>query len=311
MDIETCKPFNGADDFMDGIKDEYSSNAKTIIHKRTKTFYFGSKEEINAIHYLRKLFMNNGNLKKPTDIIIFTDGFSFSATSLFIKGFQKTGGAITVGFNGNPQLSDDLFDASQSPTNIQDFKESVYYQNLIELGFYVNNISASESFGDNYMEKNSIPLEYDFDPIDERVDIYNEYSDEIYQTFIDKGKEIFKKYNQDKKCNKKNKKLLFDPSDGKTCYNFQDDKYAHGGYECGENGYWNEGVCKKYYCDLGYYYDVYEGKCKIDLCINSQNDINLNKNKEINLKGKYDNIIKLNDSKNKKYFFHLNNNKWQ
>ena len=236
MDIETCKPFNGVDDFMDGIKDEYSSNAKTIIHKRTKTFYFGSKEEINAIHYLRKLFMNNGILKKPTDIIIFTDGFSFSATSLFIKGFQKTGGAITVGFNGNPQLSDDLFDASQSPTNIQDFKESVYYQNLIELGFYVKSISASESFGDNYMEKNSIPLEYDFDPVDERVDIYNEYSDEIYQSFIDKGKEIFKKYNQDKKCNKKNKKLLYDNNDEKTCYKFDEDQHAHGGYQCNDYG---------------------------------------------------------------------------
>ena len=199
IDIETCKPFNDVDDFMNGIKDDYSNNTKTIIYKRTKIFNFGSKDGISLIHVYRKLFMENGNLKRPTDIIIFTDGFSFSATSLFIKGFQKTGGAITVGFNGNPQLSDDLFDASQSPTNIQEFKESVYYQNLIELGFYVNSISASESFGDNYMEKNSIPLEYDFDPVDERVDIYNEYIDEIYQTFIDKGKEIFKKYNQDKK----------------------------------------------------------------------------------------------------------------
>jgi hypothetical protein len=210
--------------------------------------------------------MNNGNLKKSTDIIIFTDGFSFSATSLFIKGFQKTGGAITVGFNGNPQLSDDLFDASQSPTNIQDFKESVYYQNLIELGFYVNSISASESFGDNYMEKNSIPLEYDFDPVDERVDIYNEYSDEIYQSFIDKGKEIFKKYNQDKKCNKKNKKLLYDNNDEKTCYKFDDDEHAHGGYQCNDYGTWSN-ICIPYYCDFGYYFDTYTKKCVKDKCI--------------------------------------------
>ena len=203
IDIETCEPFNNIDDFMDGIKDDYSKNTKSIIHKRTKTFNFGSKDLKNFIHTRRKFFLDNGNLKRPTDIIIFTDGFSFSATSLFIKGFQKAGGAITVGFNGNPQLSNDLFDASQSPTNVMEFKESVYFQNLLELGFYIIGISATESFGDNYMEKNSIPLEYDFDPIDERVDIYNEYSDEIYQTFIDKGKEIFKKYNQDKKCNKK------------------------------------------------------------------------------------------------------------
>ena len=279
-DIETCKPFNGADDFMDGIKDEYTDNTKIIIHKRTKTFNFGSKEGINIIHNLRKFFMNNGNLKKPTDIIIFTDGFSFSATSLFIKGFQKTGGAITVGFNGNPQLSDDLFDASQSPTNIQEFKESVYYQNLFELGFYVNSISASESFGDNYMEKNSLPLEYDFDPVDERVDIYNEYSDDIYQTFINKGKEIFKKYNQDKKCNKKNKKLLYDNNDEKTCYKFDDDEHAHGGYQCNDYGTWSD-ICIPYYCDIGYYFNTYTKKCVKDICaeeIKMQSTINAGNN---------------------------------
>lgn len=62
-----------------------------------------------------------GKSKRPTDIIIYTDGFSFSATSMFIKGFQNTGGAIIVGYNGNPKLSDDLFDASQSPTNVITF----------------------------------------------------------------------------------------------------------------------------------------------------------------------------------------------
>ena len=311
IDVETCKQFNDIDDFMDGITDDYSTNTKNILHKRTKIFDFGTKEFKKWILSHRKILYDYGKQKRPTDIIIFTDGFSFSATSLFIKGFQKTGGAITVGFNGNPTLSNDLFDASQSPTSVLDFKNSNEYHNLFLVGYLINGISAYETFSYNYKKKNAIPLEYDFDPIDERVDIYNEYSDEIYQTFIDKGKEIFKKYNQDKKCNKKNKKLLFDPSDGKTCYNFQDDKYAHGGYECGENGYWNEGVCKKYYCDLGYYYDLYEGKCKIDLCMNNQNDINLSKNKEINLKGKYNSIIKLNDSKIKEYFFHLNNSKWQ
>ena len=310
IDVETCKKFKDINDFMDGITDDYSTNTKNIFHKRTKIFEVGTKEFKKWILSNRQFLYDYGILKRPTEIIIFTDGYSFSATSLFIKGFQKTGGAITVGFNGNPKLSNDLFDASQSPTSVMEFKNSTEYHNLLLVGYKINGISAFESFSYNYKNKNAIPLEYDFDPIDERVDIYNEYSDDIYQDFIDKGKEIFKKYNEDKKCNKKNKKLLFDPSDGKTCYNFQDDKYAHGGYECGDNGYWNEGVCKKYYCDLGYYYDLYEGKCKIDLCMNNQNDINLNQNKGINLKGKYDNIIKLNDSNNKEYFFHANNSKW-
>jgi len=269
IDVETCQRFNDIDDFMNGMTDDYSTNTKNIPHKRTKIFDFISKEFIKYSLSRRKVIYDSGIPKRPTDIIIFTDGFSFSATSLFIKGFQKTGGAITVGFNGNPTLSNDLFDASQSPTNVMTFQNTAEYQCLLLVGYCIGGISTSETFSYNYKNKNAIPLEYDFDPVDERVDIYNEYSDDIYQNFIDKGKEIFKKYNEDKKCNKKNKRLLFDPNDGKTCYNFPDDKYAHGGYECGDNGYWNEGVCKKYYCDFGYYYDLYEGKCKIDLC--SQN----------------------------------------
>ena len=175
--VETCLPFKDGDDLMNGITDDYSSNTKNIYHKRTNIFDFGSKQFKESIYDLRKYINDNGFLKRPTDIIIFTDGFSFSATSIFIKAFQKTGGAITVGFNGNPKLSDDLFDASQSPTNVMDFAQSIEAQNLKQLGFFIVGISASESFSDNYKNKNAIPLEYDFDPVDERVDIYSEYSD--------------------------------------------------------------------------------------------------------------------------------------
>ena len=286
LDVETCKPFDDIDYFMDGIKDDYSSNTKIINHKRTKTFYFGDKLFKEVMYEYRKFLKDKNNIKRPTDIIIFTDGFSFSATSLFIKGFQKTGGAIIVGFNGNPKLSDDLFDASQSPTNVLEFNNIIYKQNLKKLGFVIGGISASESFGENYMEKNSIPLEYDFDPIDERVDIYNEYSDEIYQNFIDKGKEIFKKYNQDKKCNKKNKKLLYDNNDGKTCYNFYNDEHAHGGYQCNDYGTWSD-ICMPYYCDIGYYFNTYTKKCVKDKCteeiqMNPSDDINKNDIANIN-----------------------------
>ena len=70
---------------------------------------------------------------------------------MFIKGFQKTGGAILVGFNGNPTLSNDLFDASQSPSNVMTFHMSVEIQNLFQLGFFVVGISASESFSYNVL----------------------------------------------------------------------------------------------------------------------------------------------------------------
>ena len=52
-------------------------------------------EEIN--NHKKKL----KNKRKPTDILIYTDGYSFSAASTFIKYIQYYGGGIVVGFFGN------------------------------------------------------------------------------------------------------------------------------------------------------------------------------------------------------------------
>ena len=67
-------------------------------------------------------------LKKPTDIIIFTDSYSYSATSGFIKGFQNTGGAIIVGYFGNPKIKGtDLFDGSQSFSSVKSINNFYLY----------------------------------------------------------------------------------------------------------------------------------------------------------------------------------------
>ena len=51
-----------------------------------------------------------------------------------------------------------------------------------------------------------------------------------------------------------------------NCYKFSDDRHAHGGYACGADGKWTK-VCKKYYCDIGYYYNRYRDKCLPDPCL--------------------------------------------
>ena len=301
--IETCKPFNSIEEFMEGIEDDYSTENETIKHKRTKTFDFATKDIRKEIHERREFLLNNGYKKRPTEIIIFTDGLSFSATSMLIKGFQNTGGAIIVGYNGNPKLSDDLFDASQSPSHVENFQGTEFFNNLFNLGFKINGITASETFSDNFKEKNSKPREYQFDPVDERVDIYNPFTEDDYQLFINKAKDIFKKYNEDKKCNKKNKKLLYDPNDGKTCYKFPDDEFAHGGFMCGEDEHWND-TCQKYYCDIGYYFDTFEKKCKIDKCVNDPQE------KEIVLEGEYFETIIINEKNNTEYVFNINTSEY-
>jgi len=242
-------------------------------------------------------------LKKPTDIIIYTDSFSYSATSSFIKGFQYTGGAIVVGFNGNPKIGIEQFDGSQSPASVTSFEFSDEYKNLDKLGIVVSGITFAETYDDYYIQKNPIPREYLLDPVDERVDIYEPYTDDTYQLFIDKAQELFKKYNEDGECNVKNKKLLLDPNNGVDCYKFSDDQFAHGGYLCGDDGKWTK-TCKKYYCDIGYYYNQYKGVCERDICANDEGE------EDIYLNGEYNKEITLNEQNNKELIFHINNTEY-
>ena len=127
-----------------------------------------------------------------------------------------------------------------------------------------------ESFNYTYQNKNPIPREFLIKPVDERVNIYELYDYTKYDKFIKKAKEIFKKYNVDNKCNKDNSYLLFEPND-KKCYKIENDSYAHGGYECNKDtGEWTT-LCKPFYCDIGYYFDIVQGKCIKDLCTEEGN----------------------------------------
>ena len=300
INVETCKPFNNIDDLMTEIIDDFSTEDKKLLHHRSQVFNYIDKDMRKKLRDIRKEFYEYGHLKRPTDIIIYTDSFSYSATSSFIKGFQYQGGAIIVGFNGNPFIGKEQFDGSQSPASVTTFDFSDEYKNLEKLGIVVSGITWAETYDDYYEQNNPYPREYLLDPVDERVDIYEPYSDDKYQLFIDKANEIFDKYNNKGECNKYNKKLTLEPLNSKECYIFEEDKYAHGGYECNDEGKWSN-ICRKYYCDIGYYYNHFKGKCIPDICANDEGE------EDIYLNGEYENTIILNNENNKEYIFYVNN----
>ena len=300
VDVNTCKPFNNIDELFTGIVDDFSTKDKKLLHYRSQVFNYIDKDTRKRLQNNRKEFESYGHLKKPTDIIIYTDSFSYSATSSFIKGFQYTGGAIVVGYNGNPFIGKEQFDGSQSPASVTAFEFSEEYKNLDKLGIVVSGITFAETYDDYYIQDNPIPREYLLDPVDEVVDIYEPYTDDKYQIFINKAQEIFKKYNDDGYCNIKNKKLLLDANNGIDCYKFEDDEFAHGGYLCGDDGKWTN-ICKKYYCDIGYYYNQYKGKCERDICANDEGE------KDIYLNGEYNENIVINNDNNMEYIYHINN----
>ena len=293
LDVETCRPFNDLDDFLNGTKVNYSTQDEEIIHKKTKMIDILDKDSRRQLEKIRKEFIDTNNFKNPTDIIIFTDSFSSSAASIFIKSFQNDGGAILVGFNTNPD--NDNFIPSQSPSISMNFSNSKVYENLKSLGYTIKGITVGETYKDDYKIEKPIPLEYTFDKIGHVVNISEPYSDDKYYIFIEEAKKIFKEYNEDGHCKNESNVVL---ENDNNCYNFVDDEFAHGGYTC-ENGVWTSN-CKKYYCDLGYYYNTYENKCMRDYCVNDPYE------KDIILNEKYDGVITINKNNNTEYIFEIN-----
>lgn len=259
INLTTCENVD-KNSLYQSIKDFYGED---VYHIRTPVYSLINKTERERFENDRKkLFEKNKKTKKPTDIIIFTDGYSYSTTCVFIKGLQDVGGAIIVGYNGNPKIEGkEKFDASQAPSPVFTFYNEPEIENLQKLGYSFNQGTFAETFGFNYMSENPTPREYILNPVDERVDIYSSYDDSLYEQFIEKAKEIFDKYNNKKECNPKNKLLTL--MDDK-CKNINK-KNVHGGFECNDDGKWSQN-CKPFYCDFGYFYNHYLKECVRDNC---------------------------------------------
>ena len=160
FDIETCEKIK---DFRE-IIDDYG---KEIKHHRTQVTQRINSSTLKKMKERRQKYYEYNHLKKPTEILIFTDFFSFSTTSYFIKGLQETGGAIIVGYKGNPKSNENL-DASLSPSgNILSLSGTDINKNFTECGFGITVLTFRESFNYSYQASNPIPREYLVNPVDE------------------------------------------------------------------------------------------------------------------------------------------------
>lgn len=264
IDTYDCRELNSYQDIKKFYEDSYGDNS--IHHNRTSPFDLLGKVYRLALRELREEFLKNKNinLKNPTDIIIFTDSFSYSSTSGLIKGFQNTGSAVTVGFLGNPKIKGtELFDASQSSSTVDKLKGTHIKSELNKYNFKIIGVTILESY--NFHQKNvndQIPREYAFDPVDFRVNKYSDYSDDIYDLFIQEGKKIYEFLNKKNQCNSKNDKLLLHND---SCIKIANDEHAHGGHKCSDTNTWNTAKCEPYYCDIGYYFYQIQKK-RIENC---------------------------------------------
>ena len=211
------------------------------------------------------------NKRRPTDILIFTDGFSFSAAATFIKYMQYYGGCITVGYFGNPKLNGTPFDSGQSSSSVFN-NDSLYfisnsYKGLNDKYNITMNMPGNQNFFDDL--NLTLPLEYLVTPVDERVNIFHHYKDIHYDLFIKEALKIFDKYKT--KCNPNNKKLLnFDKDLEQLQY-----KLNFGGYECGDDGFWSDKY-KATFCKDDYVFNYH-----FNDCIERKKQINLAKLRKI------------------------------
>ena len=225
----------------------------------TQMFFLTNIDLHNEIENIRKKMINK---RKPTDILVFTDGFSFSAASLFMQYLQKNGGAIIASYLGNPNHKDKIFDISQSPSPLFTSNlllkvfSPVNYGNLEEE--WSIEFPGIQSFYDSDDFNN--PLEYEVISPDITTDIYVSF-EENHKKFIDKSKEIFDKFKEE--CYSNNKNLI---KISENCENTFGNTYTHGGYECGDKGIWNTDNCVASYCDPGYYFNKKKKKCVKDIC---------------------------------------------
>ena len=268
LNAETCRPYTEKDNILNGKKDVYS---KEVTHQRMKNYYLTDLYEYKVTEEERNIFLNYGYIRKPTEIIVFTDGASFSCASEFIKGLQKYGSAIIVGYNSRPDLADKKFDSSQSSSGVETFSFQKNVQNLKKLGFNVY-ITYDEEYSP--FDKNSpqIPEEFLIYPIDEVSKIYQKYTDNIYDRVISEAKRIFNKYNDLEKgeCNPDNKFLFYETDECDSKLNIEK---AHGGYLCGSDGKWDKNSCIASYCDQGYFLNDERTECIADPCEDIQMEI--------------------------------------
>ena len=88
-DSETFSVFKSPEDFFNGKDIDYSIETETIIHKKTKVYDRAPKSRRIQLEEKRKEFLNFK--KKPTDIIIFVDPYTYGAGSIFTKTIQNEG----------------------------------------------------------------------------------------------------------------------------------------------------------------------------------------------------------------------------
>ena len=262
VNYNTCEFVTGNDLFEKGISVDYENKESEVLSQPYMVF---RKEFRDMVDKSRASYKNK---RKPTDIVVLTSGFSFSAAGLMLKFLQYYGMGIAVGYFGHPNKPDVPYDSGIHPTSFFQHNEllemSEDYRNLFEkYNYQIQMPSSRIHYDPRDLNETSTPLEYIITPVDEIAPIYEFLNADNYDKFIGVAKKILEKYKTE--CNPKNKNLILLDSE---CDKSFGNNYTHGGYECGSDGKWNKTKCVASTCELGFIYDHASKSCVVDYCSN-------------------------------------------
>ena len=153
---------------------EFYSNPNVIVydeinHTITQPSHFWKGMEPGS-------FTFKNNPRKPTDIVVYTDAFCYSACSFLTKGLKEFGSAILVGFNGDPEREGiDNFEIGHSPSSVSSFHsiDPNYLSNPLIMAGLTASITLGETF--SHIENPTVPREFQVDEIDVRSSVYSFY----------------------------------------------------------------------------------------------------------------------------------------
>jgi len=232
-------------------RDDFGSGG---IHVRTKKMIQTSLDVSEYEPYTLKK-----HVRKPTDIIVATDGYCFSACSFFVNNIIRSGSAIVAGF-GTTTPGDELFAAGQCPsTQIYPMLNNKTISDLSgECGLYYAT-PVMETFNISKDFKETIPGDYDV----LRVDVHCGYNTSHYpntNNLLAATLKVHQRFMTE--CNPNNHHLIF-VTENCTC----DDPHAlYCGYACGKDSVWDKTVCKISACVPGYVVDYESNKCVRNDC---------------------------------------------
>jgi len=236
--------------WKDTVEDDLGNG---ITHKRTKKAWWVFKEY--ARQFKQGLMKNP---RKPTDVIVVTDGFCFSACSVLVDNIIRTGSGIVTGL-GPTYPGDENYVAAQCPSSVIDPAD--YLKDLkdnVPLGIHFQ-VTYTESF--NISAKNDEVIPGDFETM--RIDKHLGYYQTIFadlDEIIEHTKIIHEEFKEN--CSLINERLLLVNDKCKV-----DDEHALSvGYACGSDGVWNYSDCRIATCEEHYAVDFKNNKCMINDC---------------------------------------------